>query len=201
MGNNIKPIPSKAREYLEAITDEFGIEVIEEYIKSYKKRQRRRMRKNNTKEEVAYDVYKLIFKEKYNRTRAIEKIALERNIKENTINNHLNNFNKEAKENNFYTIGWIADKIYDYTYYDYTNLEKNLNLLVKANELEMNILDTYYWKYKTLPKKEKIKYKVSLSNVKIPNDLKYNILKEYFPEYNEINKKNNTQTNEDEIPF
>ena len=220
MANKIKPIPSKARELLEAITKEFGIEVIEDYIKLYKKRQRRRMKRHNTKEEVAYDVYKLMFDEGYDRTRAIEKVAIERHLKEPTINNHLNNFNQEAKKNNFYTLGWIVDKIYDYAningqfscngYYYYTN--EAIELLAKTNNLEPEILETYYWRYKTLKKREKAKYKIDLDSIIIPDDIKCVIPKEYLPQEtitkqetninNDFSQKNTKiEIDEDEIPF
>ena len=208
MANEIKPIPSKARELLEAVVSEFGIEVIEDYIKIYKKQQRKRMRRHNTKEEVAYDVYDLMFNKEYDKTRAKEIIALRRHLSENTINNHLYNFDKEAKKNNFYTLGWIVDRIYEYHQGNFT-LYEDIDALSTMNDLERNILDIYYWKYKTLPKREKSKYKVDLNSVKIPSDFKENMLKEYYSQEttfnqepnNNFSQNDNIQLDEDDIPF
>ncbi len=211
MANKIKPIPTKARELLEAVVSEFGIETIEDYIKIYKRQQRKRMKRHNTKEEVAYDVYNLMFNEEYSRTRAIDEVVIKRNLRRPTINNHLNNFNQEAKKNNFYTFGWIVNKIYDYyeNSYNYQALEYDLNLLAKENDLEREILDAYYWRYKTLPKREKSKYKVDLSSVKIPDYFKNNILEEYFQQETTLNQESNNnfsqnkniQIDKDDIPF
>ena len=225
MANTIKPIPSKARELLEAITKEFGIEVIRDFIKIYEKRQLKRMKKYNTKEEVAYDVYKLMFYDKYSRTRAIDEIAIKRHLQRPTINNHLNNFNQEAKKNNFYTLGWIVDKIYDYANMngqffcnEYYYIDDAIELLAKANDLEKEVLETYYWRYKTLTKRERAKYKINLDSVIIPDNIKCVIPKEYLPKETIIKQEtnisndflqNNTSQNntnkikidEDEIPF
>lgn len=221
MANKIKPIPSKARELLEAVVNEFGIDVIKDYIKIYDKQQRRRTKKYNTKEEIAYEVYRLMYQEGYSRIRAIEKVAVEKNISENTINNHLNNFNKEAKKNNFYTFGWIVDKIYDYANMNgqfYCNswyyIDEAIDLLAKTNDLEKEVIETYYWKYKTLPKREKSKYKLDLNSIKIPDDIKCVIPKDYLPQettlqettFNQNSNKNfssnnNIQLDEDDIPF
>jgi hypothetical protein len=178
--NNKTTIPTKAREQLEAITEKFGIEVIEKYIKLYKKKQRNLMKHHNTKEDVAYDVYKLIYQEGYNITKAKEAIAAKRNIKENTINNHLNNFNKEAKKNNFYTLGYIVDKIYNYYRNDWSGYSM-IELLATENNLEYEILETYYWKYKTLIKREKNKFKIDMNSIKISNRIK-----EILPEFSKI---------------
>lgn len=208
MANEIKPIPSKARQILEAVFNEFGIEVIKDYVKLYDKQQRRRTKKHNTKEEVAYDVYDLMFNKEYDKTRAKEAIALKRHLSKNTINNHLYNFDKEAKKNNFYTFGWIVDRIYEY-YQGNFGLYEYIDTLSTMNDLEKNILDTYYWKYKTLPKREKSKYKVDLNSVKIPSDFKENMLKEYYSQEttfnqepnNNFSQNDNIQLDEDDIPF
>ena len=207
MANKIKPIPSKAREILEAVVNEFGVEVIEDYIKLYKRQQRKRMKKHNTKEEVAYDVYDLMFNKGYDKTRAKETIALKRHLSENTINNHLYNFDKEAKKNNFYTLGWIIDRIYEYYRGDFS-LYEDIDALSTINDLEKDILLTFYWKYKTLSKREKTKYKIDLSSVKIPADFKDGVLKDYFPQSinnqtsnNNFSQNNNIQFDEDSLPF
>ena len=205
MGNKTKVIPSKAREILESVTNEFGIEVIEDYIKIYKKRQRKRMNKNNTKEKIAYEVYDLIYREGYSRVRAIEKIAMEKNISEHTVNNHLNNFNQEAKKNNFYTLSWIVDKIYDSCNYNSICLENSINSLAKENNLERDILDTYYWRYKTLPKKEKAKYELNFNSINIPDDffhnrtLENNLISKI--NFNQELSNENTQIDDSDIPF
>jgi len=205
MGNKTKVIPSKAREILESVTNEFGIEVIDDYIKIYKKRQRKRMNKNNTKEKIAYEVYDLIYREGYSRVRAIEKIAMEKNISEHTVNNHLNNFNQEAKKNNFYTLSWIVDKIYDSCNYNSICLENSINSLAKENNLERDILDTYYWRYKTLPKKEKAKYELNFNSINIPDDffhnrtLENNLISKI--NFNQELSNENTQIDDSDIPF
>ena len=208
IANKIKPIPSKARELLEAVVSEFGIEVIKDYIKIYDKQQRRRRTKHNTKEEVAYDVYDLMFNKGYDKTRAKETIALKRHLSKNTINNHLYNFDKEAKKNNFYTLGWIVDRIYEYHQGNF-GLYEDIDTLSTINDLERDILFTYYWKYKTLPKREKSKYKVDLNSIKIPSIFKETLLKEYYPQETTLNQNsnnnfssnNNIQLDEDDIPF
>ena len=215
MANKIKPIPSKAIELLEAVVSEFGIETIEDYIKIYKRQQRKRMKKHNTKEEVAYDVYDLMFNEGYSRTRAIERVAIERNLREPTINNHLNNFNQEAKKNNFYTLGWIVDNIYDYyqnhnIYHYEEHQEKDIDKFAKENNLEREILDAYYWRYKTLPKKEKSKYKLDFNNVNIPDEFFHNrTLKKSLiskitliqEQNNNFSQNENIQIDTDNLPF
>lgn len=202
--NNKTTIPIKAREQLEAITEKFGIEVIEKYIKLYKKKQRNLMKHHNTKEDVAYDVYKLMFEEKYDRTKAINEISIKRNITISTINNHLNSFNQEAKKKNFYTLGWIVDKIYD-TYnnnqYINDNSDFDINLLATENNLEKEILETYYYKYKTLIKREKDKFEIDIKSIKIPDAIK-NIFPEYFSKNEDTsNTTTDLYSDEDDIPF
>jgi uncharacterized protein YbcC (UPF0753/DUF2309 family) len=204
MANKIQNIPAKAKELLEVVTEEFGMEVIEKYIKLYKKRQRKTMKHHNTKEGVAYDVYKLMFEEKYDRTKAINEISIKRNITISTINNHLNSFNQEAKKKNFYTLGWIVDKIYD-TYnnnqYINDNSDFDINLLATENNSEKEILETYYYKYKTLIKREKDKFEIDIKSIKIPDAIK-NIFPEYFSKNEDTsNTTTDLYSDEDDIPF
>jgi hypothetical protein len=172
MANKINTIPAKVRELLDAVTEEFGIEVIKEYIELYRQRRRKLMKHHNTKEDVAYDVYKLMFNSKYNRARAIDEIAIKRNIKYNTINNHLNSFNQKAKEKNFYTIGFIIDKIYDYCKNNFECISPIIKSFAEENNLENRVLKTYYWKYKTLTEREKSKFEINLKNLKLPEKIK-----------------------------
>jgi ribosomal protein L22 len=209
MANKVNVIPPKAREILDAITGEFGIEVIEDYIKLYKRRQRKRMKRHNTKEEVAYDVYKLMYEEGYSRSRAINKIEAERHISDKTINNHLNNFNQEAKKNNFYTFGYIIDRMYYnsnnfnqfYCMGGYYYVNEAIELLARENDLEKEVLETYYFRYKTLPKKEKAKYNLDFNNIKIPEEIKCVIPDEYLQiDETQQNKETSTPANENEAP-
>jgi len=203
MGNKTKVIPSKAREILESVTNEFGIEVIRNYVKNYNSRKRKGEKKHNTKEEVAKDVYNLMFNKGYSKARAKEAIALKRNLSENTINNHLYNFDKEAKKNNFYTYGWIMDNIYSY-YRGSFELYDTVDNLSRLNNIERDVLLIYLWKYNTLQKKERKKYQINLDNIILSNEVVEILPYESLPnKYKELQntRQNNPQIDDGDIPF
>jgi hypothetical protein len=190
MSNEKNVIPDEAKEILDSVVKNFGFKVIKTYMELHRKEEWKKRKRVNTKEEVAYDVYKIMFNEKCSRKNAIHIVGDKRKIKEKTINNHLNNFNREAKNNNFYTFGWFINEMYElsegsdkFTFrgigLEYS-VSECIKLLAKENELDKKVLETYYYRYKTLPKREKSKYKVDINSITIPNNLLFIIPQKYI---------------------
>jgi len=223
MGNKIKAIPEKAEEILDKVVETFGIETIKKYVNNYNRKNRKKQKRHNTREEVVKDILELIVNQGYNRTKATEKVADKRNIEPKTANNHLTAFYKEAKQNNFFTYGFIYKKMEDYFlpdggHYDYYSAQREFYEAVKEfceiNEIEEEKLYLYFLRYKSLIPKEKKKYQLNFSNIK-PIDLFMDIeaLRKYYPELEEKKKQKDEKIKEleklkeklditdDEIPF
>ncbi len=174
MGNKIKAIPEKAEKVLNDVVNEFGIDVLKDFIKNHNRKARKKRIRHNTRDEVVRDVLELMIREGYDRTRAVEKIAEKRHLATKTIDNHLTNFYREAKENNFYTYGFIYDNMYEfwfdsnYSSIDYFN--QKVKEFCEKNNIAPETLELYHMRYKTLPLKEKKKYKLDFSNINLLYD-------------------------------
>jgi len=190
--NTIKTLPLKAKTKLDEVVKEFGIDVIKEYVKDYHRQERRKQKKHNTMEEVAYEVYKLMYEDGYSRTRAIEKVADDRHVSPHTIRNHLQRFDKQAKENNFYTFGWILDNILAHSY-DMSikahSFKSVIKKLANINNIDMVVIETYLYKYATLLPQNKAKYRVNLKKLKLTKQIE-KIITQMNPGENFFESKN-----------
>jgi len=153
---------------LDEIVENKGIEFIKEYLNKYNKIQRRKQINTNKYDEVAKEVYNLMHNHGYSNTKAIEKIANIRDLSYNTVRNHYANFNKEAKEFDYYSFGSLVDTVcFDSLYGNYQN---DISQLAEANNITYEVADTYYTMYKNFKKKEKPK--LDYKKFTMPNYMK-----------------------------
>jgi len=107
-----------------------GIQLIRDIVNSITKGKRRKKIRVNTFDSISNEVYSLMFFQNYNRSRAIYKISLAKDIAESTINNHLRSFNKEAKEVDYLNFGSAINDIIK----DNTRISSNYYMHYYANE-------------------------------------------------------------------
>jgi len=164
MGLNTRDNPN---EILEKILEHHGIGVIREFMNGYNKKARKKQTRVNKYEEIALNVYNLMYTEyfdedlgyldNYDKTRAIAKVADEKSLTYNTVRNHCAKFDKEAKEFDYYSFGSLIE-------------EKGLhyiNIFAKENNISSEFANIYYKKYLNFNgKKEKLI--IDTSKFKVP---------------------------------
>lgn len=112
---------------------EKGISLIRNIVNSIAKGQRKKKKRVNSYDSIAFEVYNLMFNDGYSRTRAIDKISLDKDLALSTVNNHLNNFSKQAKQD------------------DYLNFGKAIDEIIRANENQNSNYYNYYYSTGELP--------------------------------------------------
>jgi len=139
---------------LEKIVKENGIEVIKDFVKSYNKELRKQSTRVNYYDEISKQVYDLVFESNYSKTRAIDKIALDNNINSHTVRNHCAKFDKEAKEFDYYSFGALIGEAH--LFLDNYNISQTISYISRLNNLDFEIANIYYEKYKASKKPQEI---------------------------------------------
>lgn len=147
MNNKKITIDESTNEILELIAKTHGIEIINGFVKTYNKKLRKQQTRVNYYDEIAMSVYQLVHEDKYSKTRAIDKIAEDNNISDKTVRNHCAKFDKEAKKFDFYSFGYLVDEALQYAAQP---IYQVIEALSNLNELEIEIGEIYYFKYKKL---------------------------------------------------
>jgi len=140
---NIKENP---KEILNAIAKEHGIEYIKKFLNTYNKAQRKKQKKINSYDEIAKEVYNLVLNNDYSKTRAMDEIADRRNIKAYTVRNHCSKFDKEIREFDFYSFGVLVNEQRAFH-------GVSLKDLSRINNIDYDLAEIFYYKYKTAKKK------------------------------------------------
>jgi hypothetical protein len=155
--NNDVIIKNDYNSTLDEIVKVHGIEAIREYVKDYNKKSRKKQKKGNTYLEVAKDVYQLMMNQDYDKTRAIEQIAIIRNSSSNTVRNNCAKFDKIAKEYDYVSFSTFFHKIlannpYNQQFGHNPNYHDNIILqkVAKLNKLDNEIAEIYIYKYSNL---------------------------------------------------
>ena len=152
-------ITKNPKEILEKIVEIHGIDTIRDFMKRYNKKTRKNQPRTNDYDVIAYKVYNLMFEDDYSKTRAIDKIADNHSLKNNTVRNHCAKFDEEAKEENYYSFGVAVDKKYKDDPYNSTRyntegmLHRVINNLADENNIPNRNAEAYYYKYKTCKKR------------------------------------------------
>jgi len=186
-------ITETPKEVLAKIAEIHGIGIIKEFINEYNKEQRKKSPKVNSYIDVAIKVYDLVMHSGYSITRAKETVADTEKISINTVRNHKKKFDDEAKENNFYTIGEVIEKLENAivdkeVYGTYDSFSWYIELLAELNNLDRKTIDIYYYKYKQEKRKKNNKYTVDYSKIKL-NDNIYSMIN---PSISSEQETNNT---------
>ena len=180
---------------LDEIVENKGIEFIKEYLGQYNKIQRRKQINVNKYDDVAKDVYDLMYNQNYSNKKAMDKVADDRNITFYAVRNHYNKLNRQARAFDFFSFGALIDELIPYygdgDYYNnnYEQAEYELNELAKENYITYQVAQVYYNKYKhsNLKKRPTVDYK----KFKVPKSLQPKQMPYQTPNY----------SNDDELPF
>jgi len=204
-------ITEAPKEVLAKIAEIHGIGIIKEFINEYNNKQRKKSNKVNSYIDIAIKIYDLVMHNSYSITRAKATIADTEKISEHTVRNHKARFDREAKENNFYTIGKVVEKLEseivdESNYGTYNVFDWHIEELAKLNNLDRKMVDIYYYKYKQEKRKKNNEYTVDYSKIKL-NDNIYSWINPSTPS-NSSNTSNTPETSnksinidEYDIPF
>lgn len=155
-----------------------GINKIRNILNSISKNNRKKTIRVNTFDFIAYEVYDLMFNNSYSRTRAIDKIADDKNLSSSTVNNHLNKFSKQASED------------------DYMNFGANVDTRSKFSDIYSNDIIRLLWEATSFGEIFYISEEASKAYY-----LKYRLDKKKKENRNFIKDKDSKYYYEDDIPF
>jgi len=156
MNNRSLDVTNNPNEVLKEIANTHGIDMINAFVKEHNKKQRKKQVRVNGYADIACNVYVLMRDHGYSKTRALDKIALDKNINFNTVRNHCAKFDKEAKEFDYYSFGALIEDTQRIASGNYSIYEHLVSDLASLNDIETKIALVYHFKYHEDKKKKKV---------------------------------------------